>query len=78
MQASLVTPEEVKHWIVRGEKMPRYCIYHQGYLVKDRARNESLHEVASILLGLAQSERVHLFQKKLGEDYYNYFVITSP
>ena len=60
--------------------------YHRGFLSMDRTAatkrlpdrlRRHLEELADVVMIFAQNHRVHLLQRRLGDDQYSYFAVKS-
>jgi hypothetical protein len=51
-------------------------VYHRGFLAKDKIGNVELSAKAAQAAALAKAGCIHLVQKRLGKDRYEYLAVT--
>lgn len=65
-----------RYWLDFAEPGERY-VYHYGYLARDRDWANSdgrtaIRQLANLAMGAAQTGLVHLVQRRLDDNYYEY------
>jgi hypothetical protein len=58
-------------WLQSSRNNDNY-VYHTGFLVKDANGNYELRSFANNVLKIANQKMIHLFQKKIKENVYEY------